>query len=140
MKGYLRLLAIAGASFLAGTTNALSHEQPALVLVVDGAGDLKGCSTALQNAAAQYQVPLNLDTFPWSHGHYRLCRDQVDVRHFRAKGLELAEHITTLRAKQPDRPIVLVSHSAGCSVALAACAWLPPDALERQVLLAPSVS
>jgi hypothetical protein len=140
MKGYLRLLAIVGAPFFAGATIAFSHEQPALILVVDGAGDLKGCSTALRNAAAQYQVPLNLDTFPWSHGHYRLYRDQVDIKHFRAKGRELAEHIITLKAKQPDRPIILVSHSAGCSVALAACGWLPEDALERQVLLAPSVS
>lgn len=141
MKGYLRLLAIAGASFFACTTNAISHEQPpALILVVDGAGDLKGCSTALQNAAALYHIPLHLDTFPWSHGHYRLYRDQVDIKHFRAKGRELAEQITTLKAMQPDRPIVLVSHSAGCSVALAASAWLPEDALERQVLLAPSVS
>jgi pimeloyl-ACP methyl ester carboxylesterase len=150
MKGYFSLVAIIGAASLAGKTAAVPHAELApsnrsdstcpLVLVVDGAGDLKGCSTALKAAAAQYQVSLNLETFSWSHGHYKLYQDQVDARHFRAKGIELAEHIAALRAKQPERPIVLVSHSAGCSVALAACEFLPPDSLERQVLLAPSVS
>lgn len=150
MKGFLGRIVVLALASLPSRIGAAdvktafkSSERPAgkpIVLVVDGAGDLKGCSTAILRAAVTCEFQIDLRTFPWSHGHYRLYQDQVDAAHFRAKGKDLAIAITALRLKEPGRPVVLVSHSAGCSVALAACAHLPPDTLERQVLLAPSVS
>ena len=118
----------------------VASDREPLILIVDGAGDLKGCSNALRNAAELYQIRLDVETFPWSHGYRKLLKDQIDTRHFRVKGKELADRIAILSEQRPDRPIVLVSYSAGCSVALAACAYLPADTLYRQILLAPSVS
>lgn len=140
MIGLSSLIAIlAPVPFYASGTS-YSKELGPLIVVVDGAGDLKGCSKALKMAAEMYQIRLDLQTFPWSHGHYKLYKDQVDAKHMRSKGQELAGFIADLRKQQPDRRIVLVSHSAGCAVALAACSYLPTDSLERQLLLAPSVS
>ena len=44
------------------------------------------------------------------------------------------------KAAEPGRRVVLIAHSAGCAVALAACDELPIDAVDRVILLAPSVS
>jgi hypothetical protein len=145
MKGLLLLFAILGASELAGTARASDDDAKSvpnepLILVVDGAGDLKGCSNAIKTAASLYQVRLEVEAFPWSHGHYKLYRDQVDTRHVRVKGKELAEQIAARKKEHPERPILVISHSAGCAVALAACDHLPENTLERQILLAPSVS
>ncbi len=145
MKGLLFLFATLGVSELAGTAcafddDAKSVPKEPLILVVDGAGDLKGCSNAIKTAGSLYQVRLDAETFPWSHGHYKLYKDQVDARHTRVKGKELAELIASRKKQRPERPIVVVSHSAGCAVVLAACDHLPENTLERQILLAPSVS
>ncbi|MBA4065985.1 MAG: hypothetical protein C0501_20155 [Isosphaera sp.] len=107
-----------------------------LVWVLDGAGDLKGCSTALAKA----DVPVELAVFPWSHGQYRLIADQTDLAHAREQGARLAEAVRERAAREPGRRVVLVGHSAGCAVVLAAGDALPPDAVDRVVLLAPSVS
>src|SRR5690349_5002949 len=40
-----------------------------LVWIVDGAGDLKGCSNALSHANVLAGNPLELSAFPWSHGY-----------------------------------------------------------------------
>jgi hypothetical protein len=107
-----------------------------LVWVADGAGDLKGCSTALAKAG----VPAELAVFPWSHGHYRLLADQTDAAHAREQGAWLAGVVRERAAREPGRRVVLVGHSAGCAVVLAAGDALPPGAVDRVVLLAPSVS
>lgn len=111
-----------------------------LVWVVDGAGDLKGCSKALAHANAVAGNPVELAVFPWSHGYRRLLRDQIDGGHARRQGARLGEAIWEQRQRQPDRRMVLVAHSAGCAVALGAGDVLPPDSLDRILLLAPSVS
>lgn len=118
----------------------LGRAASPLIVVVDGAGDFKGCSTAVSQAIRLLHVPATIEVFPWSHGHYRVLVDQVDERHSRAKGKELAERLVAWKQEQPERPIVLISHSAGCAVALAASSHLPTAFLERQILFAPSVS
>src|SRR5438270_5122286 len=55
-----------------------------LVWVVDGAGDLRGCSNALSYANLQAGSPVELAVFAWSHGHGRLLMDQLDMGHARA--------------------------------------------------------
>jgi pimeloyl-ACP methyl ester carboxylesterase len=118
-------------------------EQPdprPLVWVLDGAGDLKGCSNALLPANAAAGSPLEMVVFPWSHGYRRLYRDQTDMSHARAQGAKLAQAILERKLEEPGRRVVVVAHSAGCAVALAACDLLPIDAVDRVLLLAPSVS
>lgn len=111
-----------------------------LVWVVDGAGDLKGCSTALSYANMLAGGPLELSVFPWSHGYRRLLLDQIDGKHAKAQGGRLAAAIRARKEREPERRTVLVGHSAGCAVVLAAGDALPPDSIDRMVLLAPSVS
>jgi hypothetical protein len=124
------------------TTSArpsLPDRKP-LVWILDGAGDLKGCSNALGAANAAAGEPVEMTAFPWSHGYRKLLRDQVGTTHARAQGERLAQAILDRKAMEPGRRVVVVGHSAGCAVALAACDTLPMDAVDRVILLAPSVS
>src|SRR5688572_23474298 len=81
----------------AGRTSADSASQKAadrpLVWVLDGAGDLKGCSTALGGVNSLLGEPLELAVFPWSHGYRRLLADQTDMDHAREQGARLAAAI-----------------------------------------------
>jgi pimeloyl-ACP methyl ester carboxylesterase len=111
-----------------------------LVWVLDGAGDLKGCSNALNAVNGLAGNPVEVTVFPWSHGYRRLLLDQVGTNHAREQGARLAAAILERKAREPERRVVVVGHSAGCAVALAAGDILPMDAIDRFVLLAPSVS
>jgi hypothetical protein len=122
------------------TARAAEPDARPLVWVVDGAGDLKGCSNALIQVNATATAPVELSVFPWSHGYRQLLKDQVDMDHARAQGTKLAAAICERQAREPGRRVVLVAHSAGCAVALTASETLPPDSIDRMILLAPSVS
>ncbi|MCE9564727.1 MAG: hypothetical protein K8U57_22060 [Planctomycetes bacterium] len=111
-----------------------------LVWVLDGAGDLKGCSNSLVAANTLTDTPVELSVFPWSHGYRKLYKDQTDAEHAREQGRRLAEAILERKAREPGRRVVIVSHSAGSAVALAAGDVMPIDAVDRVILLAPSVS
>lgn len=111
-----------------------------LVWVVDGAGDLRGCSRALTTANLQAGVSAELSVFHWSHDRAALLMDQIDAGHAREQGKRLATAIRDRQAREPGRRVVVVAHSAGCAVALAAGDALPADAIDRMILLAPSVS
>lgn len=111
-----------------------------LVWVVDGAGDLRGCSNAITYANLLAGNPVEVSVFVWSHGHGRLLMDQLDLAHARARGAWLAAKIRERRSREPGRRVVVVAHSAGSAVALAAAESLPPDGIDRLILLAPSVS
>ncbi|MCS7022623.1 MAG: alpha/beta hydrolase [Gemmataceae bacterium] len=117
-----------------------SPNSKPLVWIVDGAGDLKGCSNAIGYANAVRGQPLEVVVFPWSHGYRRLLRDQIDGEHARRQGVRLAQAILERKAREPDRRVVLIAHSAGCAVALGAGDVLPPNSVDRIILLAPSVS
>jgi pimeloyl-ACP methyl ester carboxylesterase len=84
--------------------------------------------------------PTELSVFVWSHGYGRLLRDQVDATHARTQGARLAAKIQERQKCEPGRRVVIIAHSAGCAVALAAGDVLPPDSIDRMILLAPSVS
>lgn len=112
------------------------QEPRPLVWVLDGAGDLKGCSGAL----AAVNPPVELYAFPWSHGYRRLYADQTDAGHAREQGVRLAQAILERKSREPGRRVVVIGHSAGCAVALAAGDLLPMNSVDRIVLLAPSVS
>ena len=56
-----------------------------------------------------------------------------------AAGNRLACQVANYRQTYPDRNVYLIGHSAGCAVVLAALDQLPPDSIDRAILLAPSV-
>ena len=111
-----------------------------LLWVVDGAGDLRGCSNALSQTNILAGNPVELSVFAWSHGYRRLLLDQVDTIHAKSQGARLAAKIQQRAKEEPGRRVVVVAHSAGCAVALAAGDCLPADSIDRMILLAPSVS
>jgi pimeloyl-ACP methyl ester carboxylesterase len=114
--------------------------EPAVVLVADGAGDYRGLSKAVTQAVAAAGLPLIVEPACWSHGYRRSLADQVDQAHARAEGRRLAERVLAYRTACPERPVYLLAHSAGAAVVLYAAAWLPPDSVDRILLLAPTVS
>jgi pimeloyl-ACP methyl ester carboxylesterase len=125
-------------------TNLVAANPPerptALVLVADGAGNFCCASTSLAQVVGETHAPLRVQPFIWSHGYLRILADQTGPQHNRTQGKRLAELVLLCKEQCPERPIYLVGHSAGAAVILNAADTLPPDSIERIILLAPSVS
>lgn len=111
-----------------------------VVFAVDGAGGFEMASRTLSRIVAEDKWPLEVRPFHWTHGYCRVISDQVHAAHVRREGRKLAELVLNCHREEPARPIYLVGHSAGCGVALIAADSLPPNLVERMVLLAPAVS
>jgi pimeloyl-ACP methyl ester carboxylesterase len=110
------------------------------VFSVDGAGGFGATSAALQEGVRAACLPLGVEVFEWSHGCGEVFADQTDLGNICWQGERLAEQIRAVRRCRPTGEIYVVAHSAGSAVALAALGALPPDSVDRVVLLAPSVS
>jgi pimeloyl-ACP methyl ester carboxylesterase len=136
-SGYRAIVAIILLIGRVGASEPAVSKPKPIVWVVDGAGDLRGCSMGLEKAIGDQ---IELRGYTWSHGYRRIVTDQTDVRHARAQGEILAERILAACRKEPRRRVVLVAHSAGAAVALAAAEKLPNDCIDRMILLAPSVA
>lgn len=111
-----------------------------LVIVVDGVGDLKGTADSLRKAVAKEELPLDVEPFLWSHGYMRMFADNFDKAYAEEAGHRLAATILARQESDPGRKIYLVGHSAGAFLVLTAAKSLPPDAVERIVLLEPGCS
>ena len=116
------------------------HDGRPVVWVADGAGGFGGCSQALSQASLDCGNPIEVCSFPWSHGYRRVILDQMDMGHAREQGRRLAGAIMQRRQCEPGRRMVVVAHSAGAAVVLSAGEVLPPGSIDRIILLAPSVS
>jgi pimeloyl-ACP methyl ester carboxylesterase len=110
-----------------------------VVLVANGSGDFRTVSTNLERAVAEAHAPLAVETFVWSLGRGRYVADHVDHANHLAQARLLACRVAEHRRACPGGRVHLVGHSAGCAVVLAAAELLPPDSVDRVVLLAPSV-
>ena len=78
--------------------------------------------------------------FPNQAGWGQMFRDLQDTRHVLNKAEELAGEIRRIKAIDPDRPVYLVGKSGGTGLALATAELLPPQTLERVILLSAAVS
>ncbi len=114
--------------------------QRGVVFVVDGAGSFHATSEAIQKAVGDECLPLAVVPVEWSHGYGRVLADHTDWCHSQQEGIRLAGQIASDRQACPGRAIYLIAHSAGSAVALSAAAAVPPDTIDRVILLAPSVS
>jgi pimeloyl-ACP methyl ester carboxylesterase len=111
-----------------------------IVFVADGAGGRLEASNAMIVATQTGSPGLQVRPFVWTHGRFRGLADVLDVTYARCQGRMLAEEVCRCRSANPGIPIYIVGFSAGSYVVLAAAEHLPPDTLERIILLAPSVS
>lgn len=126
-------------AYSASAADPLPH-RPGIVFVLDGAGGFEAASRTLSQTIAQEKLPLEVRTYHWTHGYCRVISDQTHSSHIRREAQNLAQVVLNCRLEAPGIPIYLVGHSAGCGVALRAAENLPPNTLERIVLLAPAVS
>ncbi len=111
----------------------------AVVFVANGAGDSRTASTNLSKVVAETSAPLQVETFVWSRGYKRTIADEVDHANHLAQGRRLAGEVLAYRHAYPERKIYLLGQSAGGAVVLSAAEVLPPNHIERIILLSPSV-
>jgi pimeloyl-ACP methyl ester carboxylesterase len=111
-----------------------------VVFCADGAGGYGGTSRALQEAIAKEGKPIRIELVPWSHGYGRVAVDHTDQGNIQEQACCLAKQVQGWLAMHPGQPVYLIGHSAGSAVVLEAGCRLPPDSIERIILLAPSVS
>jgi pimeloyl-ACP methyl ester carboxylesterase len=112
----------------------------AVVFVANGAGDSRAASKSLAEAVMATRTPLQINSFAWSLGSKRVIADQVDQDNHQAQGRRLAEELAAYRQAFPQRRICVLGQSAGNAVVLRAAELLPPNSIDRAILLSPSVS
>ncbi|HLJ94039.1 MAG TPA: alpha/beta fold hydrolase [Gemmataceae bacterium] len=117
-----------------------SDSRPGVVIVVCGIGGIDFVALSSQWALPRAGVRHEIREFSWTHGKGRLLRDLQDTQHCLRKADELAEEVRKIKAQNPDRPVYLVGKSGGTGIILAAAEQLPPQTLERVVLLSPAVA
>jgi Alpha/beta hydrolase family len=111
-----------------------------VVFAVDGSGWLRGIGDDLRRALAEARMPIEVESFTWSHGPGRVFSDLHGHEHQKAKGLELADLILAHHKLCPTGKVYVVCHSSGAAVVLAAAQHLPAASVERMVLLAPALA
>jgi pimeloyl-ACP methyl ester carboxylesterase len=110
-----------------------------VVFVANGAGDSRSASDNLARVVAETHTPLQVETVLWSRGSGRYVLDQMDGDNHQRHARALAVQVCAYRQAFPGRRVYLVGHSAGCAIVLSAASSLPPDSIERVILLSPSV-
>jgi pimeloyl-ACP methyl ester carboxylesterase len=116
------------------------ESKPGVVIVVCGIGGIDFVALSSQWALPRAGVRHEIREFSWSHGKGRLLRDLQDTQHCLKKAAELAEEVRQIKAEDPERPVYLVGKSGGAGLVAAAAEQLPPQTLERIILLSPALS
>jgi pimeloyl-ACP methyl ester carboxylesterase len=111
-----------------------------VVFLIDGIGGLGFAPKMMEKALVEAGVGYELRTFHWSHGFGRWHADLTDDSNFRARAAELADAVMEFRSRSPQAPVYMVAKSGGTAIALVALAQLPPESVERCVLLSSAVS
>lgn len=142
MRILVTVLLLAGGLGCAGSRQAYTPACPprGVVFIADGAGGFDSTSAAVIDAIAEEGLPFKVERFEWSHGVGRVLADHFDRAHSECEARNLAAEITHLTGCSPRPEIYVIAHSAGSGVALYTAESLPPDSLNRIILLAPSVS
>ncbi len=111
-----------------------------VVFVVGGIGGADPLGVSAQLALPLAGVPHEIREYRWTHGLGRLVKDLQDRPWLLAHASELADQVAAYQAQHPGQPIYLVGHSAGAALVLATAAQLPPNSVERIILLAAAVA
>lgn len=130
----------AGAGDRLGAQEQTPATKRGLIVIVGGVGGIENLKLSLQWALHHAGMEAEVQNFEWTHGKGHIFKDLQDTRNHIQKTKELVEEIHKVKNADPERPIYLIGRSAGTVVALAAAAELPPQTLERIILLSPAVS
>src|SRR5438874_9481383 len=114
--------------------------KPGVVIVVCGIGGIDFVALSSQWALPRAGVRHEIREFSWTHGKGRLLRDLQDTQHCLRKADELAAEVRKIKTQDPDRPVFLVGKSGGTGLGIAAAEQLPPQTLERIILLSPALA
>lgn len=133
-------LAFAAGPDRPGAPACAAGPVPGVVFVAGGIGGLDPLQAAAPWSFSRAGVPHEVRVFEWTHGKGRLLRDLQDSCHLCEQAERLACAVRTVLAETPGRPVYLVGHSAGGGLVLMAAAKLPPDTLERVVVLSAAIS
>jgi pimeloyl-ACP methyl ester carboxylesterase len=113
---------------------------PGVVFVVDGVGGFELLGSSAQKALPRGGVRHEIREFVWTHGWGQIFKDLQDTPHLLRKAEELAAEVRLVKAQQPERPVYLLAKSGGTALVLAAAEQLPPQTVERIIVLSAAVS
>jgi pimeloyl-ACP methyl ester carboxylesterase len=116
-----------------------SPVRAGVVVVLNGSGDYMTLSDNLEQIFCARKIPLAVYTLRWSRWSLG-GKDHQDYEGQVMAAARLANYVGNYRATFPREKIYLIGHSTGNHVLLAATPLLPPQSVERIVLLAPTVS
>ena len=117
-----------------------TDSPPGVVFIVGGVGGFDVLGSSAQKALPKAGVRHEIREFVWTHGWGQIFKDLQDTPHLLHKADELTSEVRRQKAQHPEQPIYLVGKSGGTALVLAAAEQLPPQTVERIVLLSPAVS
>jgi pimeloyl-ACP methyl ester carboxylesterase len=117
--------------------------QPAsgldMVFIINGSAAGTSVTENLTTVIAKHRLAMNTDTIAWCRWGSQVG-DHTDYWAQVYAANCLAGKIADYHARWPKSKIYLIGHSAGTHITLLAAGKMPPNTIERVVLLAPSVS
>jgi pimeloyl-ACP methyl ester carboxylesterase len=110
-----------------------------LVFVANGVGGSTVVSDNLLELNYEKRLGLRIQMVPWCR-HNSLFMDLTDQEAQLKAAARIACSVSAIRKDCPSARIFFVGHSAGARVVLAAAEMLPPQSVDRIIVLAPAVS
>jgi pimeloyl-ACP methyl ester carboxylesterase len=114
--------------------------RPGIIVTVEGIGGVDLIAHSAPAAFKKAGLPHEVRRFVWTHGTGQFLKDLQDTQYLFKKADELAAYLRELRARYPDVPIYVVAKSGGTGLTLFALEKLPPDTVDRVILLSAAVS
>src|SRR5713101_1425597 len=142
LVAFLFFASFSGAAFGQRQVSSESESSGAngVVFVVGGVGGWDILGPASQWELPRVGIRHEIRDFVWTHGFGQPFKDLQDKDHLVRKAEILAEEIRKVKKLDPQRPVYLIGKSGGAGLVLAAAERLPPDTLERMILLSAAVS
>jgi pimeloyl-ACP methyl ester carboxylesterase len=136
----MTILFFGGLPAPANEVRAAEGEARPLVYLVGGIGRMILLTPSARFALPRAGVDYELRGYHWQHEKGGQLRDLQDEPYLLQKSAELAAEIRELWRCEPTRRVYLIGHSAGCAVVVHAAELLPPQSMERIILLSPALS
>jgi pimeloyl-ACP methyl ester carboxylesterase len=120
-------------------TNFKHLDSQVLVFVANGVSGSTVVSDHLMELNSDLHLGLRIQMVPWTR-HNSHFHDLTDCEAQLAAADRIARSIGVIRKDAPNAQIVLIGHSAGARVALAAAEMSAPKSVDRIILLHPAIS